>query len=129
VEAIGWFTAQSPGCRQGTILAPMEAWQLLPCSGHFVPWETLDRRHDLRVAARSREQRRDQRRSSGDSPESGSSGGGGSCRTERSHSGRAGEPFVDERLQRGERKGPLQPAWRGDCRFQTSSDVTGRDGP
>jgi hypothetical protein len=32
-------------------------------------------------------------------------GGGGSCRTERLHSGRTGEPFVDERLQRGERKG------------------------
>jgi hypothetical protein len=60
--------------------------------------------------------------------ESCSSGSGGSCRTERSHSGRAGEPFVDERLQRGERKGPGPQARRRDGRDQTRSDVTGRDG-
>ncbi len=41
----------------------------------------------------------------GGAEESGSSGGGGSCRKERVHSCRAGEPFVDERLQRGEHKG------------------------
>jgi hypothetical protein len=35
VEAIGRFTAQSPCCRQGMILAPMAAWQLLPGSGRF----------------------------------------------------------------------------------------------
>jgi hypothetical protein len=34
VEAIGRFVYQSPGCRQGTILAPVAAWrQLLPSSG------------------------------------------------------------------------------------------------
>ena len=33
VEAIGRFTNQSPGCRQGTILAPVAAWQPLPGSG------------------------------------------------------------------------------------------------
>jgi hypothetical protein len=65
----------------------------------------------------------------GGAAESGSSGGGGSCRTERLHSCRAGEPFVDERLQRGERKGARPPARRRDFRDQTRSDVTGRDGP
>jgi hypothetical protein len=41
VEAIGRFINQSPGCRQGTILAPVAAWQPLPGSwavsalGHF----------------------------------------------------------------------------------------------
>jgi hypothetical protein len=33
VEAIGRFINQSPGCRQGTILAPVAAWQLLPSRG------------------------------------------------------------------------------------------------
>jgi hypothetical protein len=33
VEAIGRFISQSPGCRQGTILAPVAAWQPLPGSG------------------------------------------------------------------------------------------------
>ena len=33
VEAIGRFINQSPGCRQGTILAPVAAWQPLPGSG------------------------------------------------------------------------------------------------
>ncbi len=84
------------------ILAPLAAWQLLPGSGHFVPWEILDRRRDFRGS------RRDHVRSDateGRAAESGSSGGGGSYSTELSHSGRAGELFVDERLQRGERKG------------------------
>ncbi len=62
VEAIGMFIAQSPGCRQGTNLAQMAAWQLLPCSGQFVPWDILDRRRD----ARSREQRRDRRQGGGE---------------------------------------------------------------
>jgi hypothetical protein len=33
VEAIGRFINQSPGCRQGRILAPVAAWQPLPRSG------------------------------------------------------------------------------------------------
>jgi hypothetical protein len=33
VEAIGRFIEQSPGCRQGTILAPVAAWLRLPGSG------------------------------------------------------------------------------------------------
>ena len=33
VEAIGRFIYQSPDCRQGTILAPVAAWQPLPGSG------------------------------------------------------------------------------------------------
>jgi hypothetical protein len=70
---------------------PGAAWQLLPGSGHFVPWNILDRRRDLRVAARSREQRRDRRQGSGERLKR----RGGSCSPERSHSGRAGEPFVD----------------------------------
>jgi hypothetical protein len=36
VEAIGEFIAQSPGCLQGTSLAPVAAWQLLPGSGAFL---------------------------------------------------------------------------------------------
>ncbi len=32
----GEFIAQSPGCRQGTILAPVAAWQLLLGSGAFL---------------------------------------------------------------------------------------------
>ena len=36
MEAIGIFINQSPGCRQGMILAPMPAaWLLLPGSGAF----------------------------------------------------------------------------------------------
>ena len=36
MEAIGIFINQSPGCRQGTILAPKPAaWLLLPGSGTF----------------------------------------------------------------------------------------------
>jgi hypothetical protein len=66
VDAIGRFTAQSPGCRQGTILAPMAVWQLLPGSRPFVPWDILDRRRYLRVAARSRVQRRGRRQGSGE---------------------------------------------------------------
>jgi hypothetical protein len=31
----GIFIPQSPGCHQGTILAPVTAWHLLPCSGAF----------------------------------------------------------------------------------------------
>ncbi len=33
MEAIRWFINQSPGCLQGMILAPVAAWQPLPCSG------------------------------------------------------------------------------------------------
>ncbi len=33
MEAIGRFINQSPGRRQGTILAPLAAWQTLPGSG------------------------------------------------------------------------------------------------
>jgi hypothetical protein len=35
VEAIGEFIAQSPGCRQGTILAPVAAWYYCPAAGLF----------------------------------------------------------------------------------------------
>jgi hypothetical protein len=45
--------------RQSTILAPLATWLLLPGSGHFLPWDTLDRRRDLRAAVRSRGQRGD----------------------------------------------------------------------
>jgi hypothetical protein len=54
VEAIGRLINQSPGCRQGTILAPVAAWQPLPGSGavsalgHFQV--ILERRRDLGVA-------------------------------------------------------------------------------
>jgi hypothetical protein len=36
VEAIRDFIPQPPGCRQGTSLAPVAAWQLLPSSGKKV---------------------------------------------------------------------------------------------
>ena len=48
------FIAQSPGCRQGTILAPVSAWHYCPAAGPFWPWDILDRRRDLWVAAENR---------------------------------------------------------------------------
>jgi hypothetical protein len=50
VEAIGRFINQSPGCRPGTILAPVAAWQPLPGSGPCRPWDILERGRDLGVA-------------------------------------------------------------------------------
>ena len=50
VEAIGRFINQSPGCRQGTILAPVAAWHPCPAAGPFRPWDILERRRDLGVA-------------------------------------------------------------------------------
>ena len=46
MEAIGSFIAQSPGCRQGAILVPGEAWRQMPGSGAVWPWDILDRRRD-----------------------------------------------------------------------------------
>jgi hypothetical protein len=71
------FIARSPGCRQGAILAPDAAWQLLPSSkkrGPLGPWDILDQRHDLRVAARSCQQRSEE-------VTRGSSGPGEQCPT------------------------------------------------
>ncbi len=124
VEAIAGFTAQSPGCRQGTILVPMVVWQLLPGSGPFWPWDILDRRRDLR-AARSRGQRHDRRQGSGERLK----------RTWRLAPHRAITLWSRRRAFRGR----ATPAWRAegaraaarrrDRSNQTSSDVTGRDRP
>jgi hypothetical protein len=48
IEAIRRFTNQSPGCRQGTILAPVAAWQPLP--GSEAVSDILEGRRDLGVA-------------------------------------------------------------------------------
>ncbi len=46
------FIARSPGCRQGTILAPVAAWRILPGSKKGrIGLGILDRRRDLRVAS------------------------------------------------------------------------------
>jgi hypothetical protein len=49
-QAIGRFINQSPGCRQGKILALVAAWQPRPAEGTFRPWDILERRRDLGVA-------------------------------------------------------------------------------
>ena len=50
MEANGRFINHSPGCRQGTILAPVAAWHFCPAAGPFRPWDILERRRDLGVA-------------------------------------------------------------------------------
>jgi hypothetical protein len=54
VEAIGRFINQSPGCRQGTILAPVAAWNC-PAAGPFRPWDILE----TSGSREARDQRRD----------------------------------------------------------------------
>ncbi len=119
---MGRFIAHSPGCRQSTILEPIAAWQLLPGSGQFVPWDILLK--DTTSGSRRGHVSSDA--TEGRAAESGSSGDDYSCGIERSHSCRTGGRLVDERR---ERKGPGPPARRRDDRDQTRSDVTGRDGP
>jgi hypothetical protein len=36
------FINQSPGCREGKILAPVPAWHYYPAAGPFWPWDILD---------------------------------------------------------------------------------------
>jgi hypothetical protein len=93
------FIAQSPGCSQSTFLEALVAWQLLPCRRPFWPCDIL--------GTTTRPQGRGKVTCAAMRPRAGS----GErlkrtwrhCRTEQSHSGRAGEPFVSERLWRGER--------------------------
>ncbi len=93
---------------------------LLPESGPLWPWGILDRRRDLRVAKKSRRQRR--RR--GGAMESDSSGRGDSCRTERTQLGsRKARSAYREREARA--AGPATRRREG--RDPTRSDVTGRD--
>ena len=65
VEAIGRFINQSPGCRQGTILAPVAAWQPLPGSGAVSALGHFGTKTRPRGRARLRDQRRDRQRISG----------------------------------------------------------------
>ena len=65
VEANGRFINHSPGWRQGTILAPVAAWQLLPGSGAVSALGHFGTKTRPRGRARLRDQRRDRQRISG----------------------------------------------------------------